>query len=205
MPITKANPTSAEFVKKAINTLFQDIAALSDSVIDTNTDLLCDGGMSVRDRTISLDTANYLLENLSVIMLGLISNDTFRESVKQAVAVEISLDEKNEEFVRSIRKDMGDKPIDRSKAKYIVIDLGVYKPKIAEKIGNMVSESLEKIMTFQDDFNQLCDELTKEDAIDIGFCVANYAYLIRAFAHNAVFMDYIRDVIKAVREELKIN
>ena len=205
MAITKANPASAEFVKKAINTLFEDIAALSDSVIDANTELLCDGGMPVRDRTISLDTANYLLENLSVIMLGLISNDTFRQSVKQAVAVEISLDEKNEEFVRGIRKDMGDKPIDRSKAKYIVIDLGVYKPKIAEKIGNMVSESLEKIMTFQDDFNQLCDELTKEDAIDIGFCVANYAYLIRAFAHNAVFMDYIKDVIKAVREELKIN
>lgn len=202
--VPKVDVRAEEFVTRLLSTLFTDVAALSDSVIRKNVELACETGFPKADRTIKSETANYLLKNFGVIYLGLISNNVFRDSFKDAVAVEISLDEKSDEFIRDIREDMRDGEEEPSKGNF-VLDFSTYKPAVAEKIGTMISDSLAKISEFEDEFNTLVDELTEEEFIVIGFCISNFAYLIRAFDKNIVFMHYVKDVISIVRKELNIK
>lgn len=202
--VPKIDVRAEEFVTKMLTTLFSDVAALSESVIRTNIELACETGLPKVDRSIKVETANYLLKNFSVIYLGLISNDVFRDSFKDAVAVEISLDDKSDEFVKSIREDMQDGDPGQSKGNFI-LDLGTYNPGVAEKIGSMLSDSLAKIVDFESEFNELADEITEDDAITIGFCVSNFVYLLRAFDKNPLFMHYIKDVISVVKRELQIK
>ena len=202
--VPKVDVRAEDFVTRLLTTLFTDVAALSPSVIKTNVELSCETGFSKVDRSIKAETANYLLKNFGVIYLGLISNDVFRDSFKDAVAVEISLDDKSDEFVRSVRDDMRDGDETDSKGNF-VLDFGHYKPQVAEKIGNMIGDSLAKISDYESEFNELVNELTEDEFIEIGFCISNFAYLIRAFDKNPVFMHYVKDVISIVRKELNIK
>ena len=202
--VPKVDVRAEDFVTRLLTTLFTDVAALSPSVIKNNVELACETGFSKVDRSIKAETANYLLKNLGVIYLGLISNNVFRDSFKDAVAVEISLEDKSDEFVRSIREDMRDGGEEESKGNF-TLNFSNYKPQVAEKIGNMIGDSLAKISDYESEFNELVDALTEEEFIEIGFCISNFAYLIRAFDKNPVFMHYVKDVVTIVRKELKIK
>lgn len=191
-----------DMIKRMIRTLFDDgIAALSDTVIYENICLGCPGHFKKIDRAIDKKTADYLINNFSYILLGFISNDVFRDSFKDAVAVEIELENKTPDFIESIRKDMTEGCEPDNGPKY-AIDFSVYNGAVAEKFSKLIAESIDGIMDFQDDFNQLVDEMTEESTITVGFCVSNFMYMIRAFDKNLVFRHYVMHVIDVVKKEL---
>ena len=207
MKNTNSANAGTMFATNLIKTLFTDIAALSESVIDKNNRKLMPGGFPAKDRVISADKLKYLTGHFGVIYLGLISNDVFRDSFKDAVAVEISLEEKNdEEFERSIRKDMQtEASAMNSKRRYVRVDLSKYDSRAAEALGKRIGDSLGTIAAFEQEFNELVDELTEDDFIEIGFIVSNYAYLLKAFQQNDLFYEYVRDVIGVVKKELNLD
>ena len=206
MAVSNPDPIAKEFVKKLINSMFAELAVLSDSIIDENIGLLCEGGMSVDDRTISAEAVNYLTRNCGVLILGLLSNDVFRDTFKEAVGLEITLDERDEDFVKNIRGEMTKNvPFGADSGKKYVIDLGTFDRKTADRIADNLFEGLNSIKDLEKEFNELSDELTKDQAITIGFSISNFAYFLRAFSHNPAFSAYIRDVVAVVREELDIK
>ena len=196
-----ANKEAAGFVMELIKTIFTDIAGLAPSVIDQNIALGCNGGWSEEDRSIGKNRADYLIANFGYIVLGFISNDVFRDSFKDAVGVELSLDDKDPDFVEDIRRDMADENA-MEETQIYVIDLSVYNGAAAKELSKRIGDALDEIGEYKDEFNDLVDELTEDDTMAIGFVVCNFMYLIRAIDKNELFMSYIHDVVEAVKENL---
>lgn len=197
------NPISEGILVGIISSLFDEVAYIDPGVLDKNIHLACEGGMSKADRSIRADFATYLLENIAVVYMGLISNTNFRESFKDAVAVEISLDRKNEEFIKKLRNDMRDPDMPNSKGKF-VINLCNENQAVYDKLFKLLAKSGAAIKPFDEDIAELVSELSEDSKIDIGFCISNFMYLIRALDKNQAFAVYVKSVIDSVRTKLAI-
>ena len=208
----QVNPITETMVVELIDTMFKDVlylgvdaddntkekSALDPETIYTNLQLACEGGMSRADRAISRDLAMYLIKHFGIIYMGLISNVTFREMFVDAVDEEIALDDSDEDTVRVIRGDMreGETPFSKSK---FVLYFSTTNNDVYDKLSHMISDSLDALMPFAKEIEELTDELSTEAKIQIGFCINNFMYLIRAFAKNPTFANCVKEVIENVK------
>lgn len=196
--------TAAEIaVVQLLSDMFLGISYLDTETIQKNVKLACAKGASVDDRSIKVEVANYLMSNFSIIFMGLVINPEFRNTFKDAVSVEVVLDEKDEAYVKEVREQMKSSHTKPSKGNF-VINLESYNDNVYRKILNKLIESFSRVEEYNDVVDEIASELTIDDAVTIGFCVSNFMYLIRALAKNEVFFDYVRMTVRSVKDNLEL-
>lgn len=193
-------------VTELISVVFSNIAYMDPETVRSNMELASEYGMSKSDRSIKVDLANYLLSHFSLIYTGLIVNSDFRDTVVEAVAVEIALDSKPSGFVQQIRSDMQNNKSFVSDRKGIyVINLSRYSDSIYKKINAKLFDSFDKVRKFDKAIDYATDNLEDDAKIRIGFCVSNFMYLIRAFSKNPLFTRYVKTIIHSVQHQLGLS
>lgn len=174
--------------------IFEPIAHFDINAVKANIELSCEGGMSTEDRTIKRDKVNYLLDNFAIVVIGLVVDNQFRDTFKKAVTVELSHrgeNSDNTDVVNSADSDI------------IVIDFSRFNEQLYRNIHSRLIDSFEYTSDFAINVDEFADELTDEDMSDIGLCVSNFLYLLRAFSRNDEFWNYVHDAIEKVKIELE--
>lgn len=185
-----------------IDTMFNDIAYLDPETVRHNLELGCEGGMSKSDRAISSALALYLMRHFGFIYMGLVSNEQFRVLFREAVEEEMTLDDVSEETLKTIRKDMAKGESSFGKAKF-VIDFGKFNQKTWDTFSGMFSKSLDDMLPWEKEIYELENELDDDAKIEIGFCISNFMYLIRAFSKNLAFANTVREIVDDVQATFK--
>ena len=119
----------------------------------------------------------------------------------EAVEIEIGLEGKDDDYIRKIRDEMCPSENQSGKESY-VIDLGRYSDDIYRYINGRLADSFDKITDLSETVDIMILELSEEDMIDIGFCVSNFMFLLRAFAQNGIFLEYIKTVVETVNKTI---
>lgn len=192
-------------VVELLTNIFSSVAYTEPGTIRHNIELASNDGMTKNERSISVEFTNYLLTHFSTIFLGLIVNDEIRRTFKEAVCIEIALDNHDEDYVKNIRNaqmDIGS-CVDKSKCTDVyVVNLSAYSEGTYKKLNKMISESFTKIEIYDETLDSMIDDLTDEDKINIGFCVSNFMYLLRALSKNQLFATYTKTIINTTEEIL---
>ena len=197
--------SSEEYIKKLVLSVFSGIGFISEKVLTENVAYLSGEGFLPEERTIDKSLADFMLNNFGTVLLGLISNQNFRNAFKAAAGTELGLDSKDETFIKSVREEMskGEKPWQETEP--LTVDLGTFDPETAADIGDAIAKSIDGIKEYSSEFDELVSELTKDQKIDIGFAASNFGYIIRALSQNPIFRNYVRDIVVSVNEQLGIN
>ena len=198
-----ANVYSETAVIQLLSDIFLGVAYFDVDTMRDNVALACAGGAPKDLRTIKVEIANYLLSNFGVIFMGLIINEDFRDIFVEATSIEIALDDKDPEFIKNIRNSMkmdSEKP---SKGNFVV-NLENYNDNIYKKVVTKIGDSFRRVESYNDAVDMLINELSDRAMMDIGFCFSNFMYLYRAFANDPVFFEYVRKVIRSVKDELNL-
>ncbi len=200
----KVDDVTEVAVVELLSNVFNSIAYMDPETVRRNLELGSEGGMSEQDRSIRMELGNYLMSHFSLIFIGLIVNQDFRDTFMEAVSVEIALDDKDANFVKKIRSEMKDDKVRDTKGNF-VLNFSSYNDKIYRKINGKLSDSFNIVSSFGDTVDNFVGELTDEDMTDIGFCVSNFMYLIRAFSQNALFTNYVKAVCHSVQQQLDLK
>ena len=198
------DPTAESAVVELLANVFNSIAYMDPDTVRHNIELASEGGMSKADRSIRVELANYLLSHFSLIFVGLVVNKEFRDTFKEAVSIEIALDNKDKDFVKQMRQEMKDSNPGESKGNF-VLNFGNFNENVYKKMNLKLSDSFSKITEYDETIGELSSELSEDDMIDIGYCASNFMYLVRAFAKNNMFANYVKTVVHNVQETLKIK
>ena len=204
MPDVHVDVVAERAVTTILFNIFDTIAYMDPDVVRHNIELACKGGMDDPDRHIRVELANYLMSNLAVIVAGLVVDQGFRSDFIDAVVMEMELDNMDPEFVSSKRKEMHTVAANASKGDF-VLDLSVYNDGIYRRINEKISGGFFKMLEYDAAIDSFIADLSPQDKADIGFCVSNFMYVIRAFAKNDLFADYVKSVVKHVKDELGIG
>ena len=201
------NIDSETTVVRMIGDIFSDVAYLDADTLRENIFNGCDSWTHEKYRTIDKGVADYLMDNLATIFMGLILNESFRDVFVEAVSIEVSLEQREgfdkDEFISGIRQSMKSENVALSGDSY-TINLEEYNEDTLNMVESKLAESFEKVSNYSDAINLIADELDYAAKVDIGFCISNFMYLIRAFALNQVFFAYTRKIVDSVKESLCI-
>lgn len=184
-----------------LSNIFNHIAYMDAETVRENIEMACYGGFEPSDRTIPKEVGDWIMDNFSLIFLGLIVNQDFRDAMMEAVSVEIGLEERDDGFIKRIRDEMGSSENLEGMDNYL-IDLGRYSDDMYRYINGRLADSFGKITDFGETVDIMISELSEDDMIDIGFCVSNFMFLLRAFAQNGVFREYIKTVVETVSKTI---
>ena len=185
---------------KVMRNMVGGFAILSDETIAKNVKLAA-GGMSMDDRTISFECADYLIANLAYIFMGLVLDKDFKDAFVQSVTVEIDLDNQPADVKANIRKTMKD-PKEYKSIGNIIIGVSEFSAEIAKAFNQKMESGFKALDPYADEFDNEVRKLTEEEKLQYGFIFSNFMYLIRAFTHNDVFMSYVVTVIENVKATL---
>ena len=200
------HPETEEAFIEILEPYFHSIAYGNPSVVRHNLELGCPGGMSREDRSISMELGDFFIDNVSMIFIGLIVNDTFREAIKRAVCVEIALDDLSKDEIAGFRKEMKlgkGRPQKPSKGNYVA-DFSIFDCEFFMHLTGRLADSFKMFKEYYGVVDDAMMELTEDDRLDNGFIVSNFMYLYRAVAQNEVFANYLRSVITDVKKEWNI-
>lgn len=201
--VVNVNETAEAAVVDLLANIFNGIAYMDPDTVRYNIERASDGGFAVEDRSIRMELANWLMSHFSLIFVGLLVNKDFRDTFMEAVSVEIALDDRPADFVMSIREEMKDPKPRESKGNF-VLNFGEYNDSIYRKVNAKIANSFEKITPFNDAIDKLVADLSEDDMIDIGYCISNFAYLVRALSLNGLFATYVKSVVHSVQQNLEI-
>lgn len=185
---------------KVLRNMVGGFAILSDDVIAKNVKLAA-GEMSMDDRTISFECADYLVSNLAYIFMGLVLDKDFKDAFVQAVTVEIDLDKQPADVVAKTRKTMKD-PKEYKSVGNIIIGVSEFSAEIAKGFTAKMDSGFKSLDAYADEFDAEVNRLDETQKLQYGFIFSNFMYLIRAFTHNDVFMSYVVTVIENVKATL---
>ena len=201
------HPVTEGAIISLLSTMFNPIAYMDPFTVRHNILMGCEGGMSKEDRSIDVELGDFIVKHFSVFYLGLIINKEFRESIKDAVCVEIGLEEKSKDFVDSFRKDVmlncKGKATKHPKGSY-VLNFTAYDDDTFRNLNQALLDSFMKTAEYDILLDDMARELTQDDLLDIGFIISNFMYLFRAFSKNTLFADYVQCVLLSVEKELDI-
>ncbi len=199
----QANAYTVDLISALIGEYFGNTAATDEKTIRENTALGSEGGFSEEDRTVRGEVVDYLLDKFSVIYLGLLVNESFRERFDEAVRFEMELTGKSRDYVLEMRKRYQGRLSEPSDYN-VTLNFGTFSLALAKNVSVRIRTSMDKIAPFAEEFDSIVREVTDEEAAKIGFCVCNFMYLIRAFDKNPEFESYVRTVVHSVGSGLGI-
>ncbi len=197
----KCDVTAELAIKAILKNVFEGVAYLDQDTIENNIALACKGGMSEADRSIRFGLANYLMNHLGFIYLGLIVNAGFREAFKDAVSIEMGIKGLSEVEEAEIRTELKSGKNYKNEG-HFTIDLSRFNESIFVKVNEQIGHSFMPLFDYGDEIDEYIDALTDDDIIENGFCVSNFMYLIRAFSKNEIFAEYVKSVTYDVEGNL---
>ena len=206
-PDINVNADTEASVINLLVTLFNPIAYMEPSTVRYNIERASVGGFSKEDRSMRIELGNFFINHFSVVYFGIIANETFRDALKEAVSVEIALDEKDAKFIEGIRNDMkydNKKPQKPSKGNY-TLNFSEFNEDFYKKLNGKLLASFEKTSKYDEAMDEMAHELTDENMLDIGFIASNFAYLYRSLAKNELFAHYVKTVVHSVEVQLGIE
>ena len=182
------------------------LAYTNDRVIRDNLRMAC-GGMSIEDRTISKPLADYLLDNYFLIVAGLEMDGKFRDAFKDAIVVEMRIDNKmDEEEAVLLREKMRESASKKIHDDFYRIDLDYYEinlsgidDSIYTAISDRMENSIERLIPYVKELDDEIENLDEEAFYINGFILSNWMFLIRAFIRNPWFTEYVITVIDKVK------
>lgn len=177
-------------------------ALLSEEVLSKNMDMAVKT-LPNSDKTISFECIDYLMSNLGVIVMGLILDNTFKESFKEAVMLEMQLDVETPESRAQKRASMK-ADNDYESAGSIVIGVTSFTPAVEKQFMDKMQHSFDMMDPYSEEFDAEVAKLTEDQKIEFGFIFSNFMYLIRAFILNGLFMSYVITVVEKVKSSLNI-
>ena len=197
------HPIAEAAVAEFLENLFGSVAFLDPETVYRNMQMACAGNTAPQDRSLNERTAKYLLSHFALILAGLATNADFRMTFAQAVSIEIALEGKDADFVKRMRTEM------RSaggvvQGKAVILNLSAYDDALYKQINRDVADSFKKTKPYHAYVDEAIAALDEEARMQIGFCASNFMYVIRAFAYNGAFLDYVRSVLRSVQEFLDI-
>ena len=198
----KVNPISEQFVVELVDLLFGKISYISADEFRKNVELLCDGGFSLKDRTIRASVIETLFDKFAYLFIGLVTDSDFRADFVKAVEFELYYDKCGSETIRKSMRDHMYKPEFeiRKDTPYLVVDLSKVNDGIIKMISRSILKSFDKVADLDDTIDSLMKDMTPQDRTEVGFCVSNFAYLIRAFSQNHKFTNFVIETAKIVEE-----
>ncbi|MCQ2522099.1 MAG: hypothetical protein MJ105_06950 [Lachnospiraceae bacterium] len=190
------DPNAEAAIIEFLTNIYSSFSYMDAKTIQKNIKLSVDYNTPPSYKAIDKNLALYLLNNISFITLLLIANEEFRDMFKEAVCIEIALEQKNDVlFSKQTRQEMnGDFQLLEPRDNW-TISFSSYSEKIYKEINKLTCESFNEIAEYDDIFDSLVDKLDDLGKIDIGFCVSNFMYLIRAFQENSLFRTYVINAI----------
>ncbi len=190
-------------VVELLSTMF-GFAYLDPETLRDNIRMGSKGKLSRRDRSIDKKLADYLLENFAYIFAGLIGNEGFRNVFMEAVSSELVLEDRDEVFVQGLRAEMnaGKEP---DSGEVYILDFSKYDDPIYRRINGILAESFDQLKAHSGWIDELVRGLSEDDVIDIGFCISNFVFLVRAFSQNGLFTQYVKSVIERVKPILLLK
>ena len=199
----RANPYTVDLITALISEYFGSTVATDEKTIRENAELGCEGGFSEEDRTVRGEIVDYLLDNFSVICLGLLVNESFRDRFEEAVRFEMELTGKSRDYVTEMRKQFQGRLPEHSDYN-VTLNFGTFSLALAKNVSVRIRASMDRIAPFAEEYDSIVREVTDEDAAKTGFCICNFMYLIRAFDKNPDFESYVRSVVRSVGAGLGI-
>jgi|GEM_PF-2524411 len=192
-----------DYISALIADNFGSTVAVDYKTIRENTLLGSELGFPEEDRTIRADLVDYLLCNFSLIYLGLLVNEDFRNKFREAVEFEMELADRSKDYSKD-RRTQVQGGLSEPSEHNVIINLGSFNLSVARNISGRIKASMDKLTPFAEEYNSIVREVTDEDAARIGYCICNFMYLIKAFEKNPSFRNYVRKVVKAVGDGLGI-
>ena len=200
------NVLSENAILEILKTYFEGVGDLCEDMLRANVEKASAGGFSEEDRSIPVEMAVYILEHFAVIYSALIHNEGIRDIFVEAINIEQMLDEVDEASAEKIRNKLCGPRDQEGEEEYVVINLGIYDDDIYRMISRIIENSFIRYKRIASDKETVyaCKKLSDKDREDIGFCICNFMYLIRAFAKQQSFSDKVHvimhDMDKAVSE-----
>lgn len=190
------DPVAKVAVIELLTNIFSSFSYMDSKTIQNNMELSVDFSIPLPYKSVNKNLALYLLENISFITLLLIASDEFRDMFKEAICIEIALEQKNDSsLLKQTRQEMNEDVQHLDPCDTWIISFSSYSEKIYKTINKLMCESFGRIIEYDDLFDSLIEELDNWEKIDIGFCVSNFMYLIRAFQENGLFRTYVINTI----------
>lgn len=183
---------------KIMREMVGGFAILSEDVIAQNLKLAGGVGMTADDRTISFECADYLMSNLSFILMGLVLDANFKQSFMESLMVEMQIDKQTPEVKAKTRESMKDKKEYKSNGS-IVLGVTTFTPAVEKELMAKMQKGFDLLEPYADEFDAEVAKLQPNQKAEYGFIFSNFMYLIRAFTHNDMFMSYVITVIEKVK------
>lgn len=205
-PVAAASAADKEmnaFISNMKN-MVGSFAYVSDEVVANNAKLAAGNGMTIDDRKIPFECAQYILSNFAFICMGIVFDADFKESFIHAVTAEQNIDALPEDEKKKIRESMTD-PTPYQSEGSIILGMTNFTPPIEDQLHKQMMAGFDKLQPYSKEFDEAVAALTDNQKIENGFIFSNWMYLIRAFTHNDMFMSYVITVIDKVKERLGVK
>lgn len=202
----KVDSLSENAVVQLLAGLFNDVAYMTPEDVRHNIQCVSAGGFPVADRTYKSKIVNYLLSRFSLIFAGLLSNDDFRQAFIDAIALEQNIDDQPAATQVEIRSDMNSVKVKNTDtAAPMIFDLSHYNDDMFKKINSKLLDSMMKLDGYDDAIDDMIEHESEKCKEEFGYIVSNFAYLLRSFDKNTVFLAYVSSVLKSVQTAMDIE
>lgn len=184
-----------------INTVHKMVgsfANLNSQVIEQNFKVAMGNGMSVDDRSVPFECADYVISNLGYIIMGIVLDKDFKQAFIDAVLIEVNIDSKDDDAKKTMRENMKVKRETKSLGS-VVIGITSFTHEMEVNLFERMTQSFNDLDSFSGEFDAEVKKMTEEDKSEYGFIFSNWMYLIRAFTHNEKFLSYVIAVIEKVK------
>lgn len=196
--------TTAASLIATMRQMIGPFAILNDKVIQKNVNLAAGLGMTNDDRTISFECAAYLMNNFGYIIMGLVIDQSFKDSFADAVLIEMNMDSKSAADQKKARDAMKGK-VPFSSEGAMVFGVTQFIPKVTKQLMSGMQSSFDALEAYGPEFDKTVESLSHDYKLELGFIFSNFMYLVRAFTHNDLFMSYVVTVVEKIKNFVAKN
>lgn len=197
--------TAEEAIVQFLAGCFNAVAYMVPEDVRHNLHAASSGGFDLEDRTYKASMINYLLSRSSLIFVGLLSNEEFRQAFIESIVMEQNLEDQTPALQAEMREDMNSVKMKNDNNAKVVIDFSKYDDEVFKKINGKLYDSFKKLDGYDAVINKMINHQTTQCKKDYGFIVSNFAYLLRAFERNTVFLAYVSSVLESVKQDMNLS
>lgn len=159
------------------------------------------------ERTVSIESAMFVAENLSFLLSMLILNyKDFRDYVADIISCEVSIDcasDKDRKKSRINMKIQDPLPITYTMS----IGITVFSPEV---LANLYDAGLNSFTTNASEslisaINNAMKTYSKKDRKDVGILLSSYIYILRALNYNPSFFARVADLVQSFKQDYGIK
>lgn len=193
-----ANVSEIDETVEVMRAMVGGFANIDDATIKKNIELLGSNGMSNEDKTISFECVDYLMSNFGYIVMGLVLDAAFKDAFVEAVSCEVQIDTSPEDIKQEARKNMHADITYESKGS-IILGVTTFMPATQKSLFDKMQKSFDELDPYANEFDDAVEKLSNDAKNEYGFIFSNFAYMMRAFTHNNLFMTYVITVVDKVK------